>query len=227
MRILMVEDEKYIAEPLAQILKRNNYSVDLAFDGEYGLDCAVSNIYDVIILDIMLPKKDGLTVLREARQNGIETPILLLTAKSQLEDKVRGLDHGADDYLAKPFQADELLARLRALTRRKSELRHDGVIRFADVSFNPNTLMLVCKENEIKLSLKESQILELLFQQKNMIVSKDQMIEKVWGYDAEAEDGNVETHISLLRKKIRKIKSGLSLVTVRGAGYVLEEKRDQ
>ncbi|MDR0840090.1 MAG: response regulator transcription factor [Christensenellaceae bacterium] len=224
MRILLVEDEKYIAEPIAQILKRNNYSVDLAFDGEYGLDCVLSNIYDVIILDIMLPKMDGLALLKEARQNAVETPVLLLTAKSQLEDKISGLDHGADDYLTKPFEAEELLARLRALTRRKPELRHDGVMSFGDVRFSPHLLTLACKGNEAKLTLKESQILELLCQQKNRVVSKDQIIEKVWGYDAEAEDGNVETHISLLRKKIRKIKSGLSLVTIRGAGYVLEDK---
>jgi DNA-binding response OmpR family regulator len=226
MRILIVEDEKYIAEPMAQILKRSNYSVDVANDGEYGLDCAISNIYDVIILDIMLPKMDGLTLLSEARKEGIETPVILLTAKSQVEDKVKGLDHGADDYLTKPFQADELLARLRALTRRKSSINPDGIVQIGDVRFNPNMLTISSKGLEAKLSIKESQILELLVRQKNIVVSKDKIIEKVWGYEAEAEESTVETHVSLLRKKIRKIKANLNLITIRGSGYVIEDRNE-
>jgi DNA-binding response OmpR family regulator len=224
MRILIIEDEKFLAEPTAQSLKKNNYSVDLAFDGETGLDNAMSNIYDVIILDIMLPKMDGLTLLREARKNGIETPVILLTAKSQVDDKVKGLDYGADDYLTKPFQSDELLARLRALTRRKASLNHDGIIRIGDVKFNPNTLTISCKDQETKLTIKESQILELLVKQKNIVTSKDKIIEKVWGYETEAEDGTVETQVSLLRKKIRKIRANLSLKTIRGSGYILEDE---
>lgn len=223
MRILMVEDEKYIAEAIAQVLKQNHYTVDLAYDGEYGLDCALSNIYDMIVLDIMLPKKDGLTVLREIRQGGIKTPVLLLTAKGQIEDKVFGLDCGADDYLPKPFHTDELLARMRALGRRQPELNNAGTLLFGDVQLNPHTLLLTCGTCEAALSIKEAQLLELLIHRKNTTVSKEHIIEKLWGYDSDAEDNRVETHVSLLRKKIGQIKSGVSLRTIRGAGYLLQD----
>ncbi len=225
MKILMVEDEKYIAEAIAQVLKQNHYAVDLAYDGEFGLDCAISNIYDIIILDIMLPKKDGLTVLKEMRQSGIKTPTILLTAKGQIEDKVYGLDCGADDYLPKPFHTDELLARLRALGRRKPELNNEGILLFGDVQFNPHTLLLVCGTCEINLSIKEAQLLELLINRKNTIVSKEHIIEKLWGYDSTAEDNRVEIHMSLLRKKIGKIKSNILLRTVRGVGYLLQDEK--
>ncbi|HWQ41697.1 MAG TPA: response regulator transcription factor [Desulfosporosinus sp.] len=223
MRILMVEDEKYIAEAIAQVLKQNHYAVDLAYDGEYGLDCAISNIYDMIILDIMLPKKDGLTVLKEIRQGGIKTPTILLTAKGQIEDKVHGLDCGADDYLPKPFHTDELLARLRALSRRKPELNNEGILLFGDVQFNPHTLLLACGTCEVNLSIKEAQLLELLIYRKNTTVSKEHIIEKLWGYDSNAEDNRVEIHVSLLRKKIGKINSNISLRTIRGVGYLLQD----
>ncbi len=223
MKILMVEDEKYIAEAIAQVLKQNHYAVDLAYDGEYGLDCAVSNIYDMIILDIMLPKKDGLTLLKEMRQGGIKTPVILLTAKGQIEDKVHGLDCGADDYLPKPFHTDELLARLRALSRRQPELNNEGIRLFGDVRFNPHTLLLACGTCEVTLSIKEAQLLELLIYRKNTIVSKEQIIEKLWGYDSNAEDNHVEIHVSLLRKKIGKLNSHISLRTIRGLGYLLQD----
>lgn len=225
MKILMVEDEKYIAEAIAQVLKQNHYAVDLAYDGEYGLDCALSNIYDMIILDIMLPKKDGLTVLKEMRQGGIKTPVILLTAKGQIEDKVHGLDCGADDYLPKPFHTDELLARLRALGRRKPELNNEGILLFGDVQFNPHTLLLACETCEVHLSIKEAQLLELLINRKNTIVSKEHIIEKLWGYDSAAEDNRVEVHMSLLRKKIGKIKSNILLRTFRGVGYLLQDEK--
>lgn len=223
MKLLMIEDETYIAEAIAHVLRQHYYAVDLAYDGDYGLDCALSNIYDIIVLDIMLPKKDGLTVLKELRQEGIKTPVILLTAKGQTEDKVYGLDCGADDYLAKPFHVDELLARLRALSRRQPELNHDGILSIGDIRFNPHTLSLICKANEMTLSIKEAQLLELLIYRKNTIVSKEQIIEKLWGYDSDAEDNHVEIHVSLLRKKIRQIKSDLLLRTVRGSGYLLQD----
>lgn len=223
----MVEDEKYMAEAIAQVLKKNHYSVDLAFDGEYGLDCAVSNIYDIIILDIMLPKMDGLQVLKRLRDNGLEIPVLLLTARGETEDKVRGLDSGADDYLAKPFHTDELLARLRALGRRKTELLNDGILKYGDIALNPHTLLLVGEKQEILLSLKEAQILELLMKRNSMIVSKKWIIEKLWGYDTEAEESRVEIHISLLRKKLAQLESGVSVRTIRNAGYILQTGKDK
>lgn len=226
MRILMVEDEKYMAEAIEQVLKKNNYSIDLAFDGEYGLDCGLSGIYDIIILDIMLPKIDGIGVLKELRKNGIEAPVILLTAKGQTEDKVIGLDSGADDYLAKPFKTEELMARLRALSRRKNELIKDNILQYADIELNPLTLNLSCDSKEFKLTLKECQLLELLIKRKDIIISKDSIIEKLWGYETCAEDNNVEVYISFLRKKLNRIKSQVIIQTVRGAGYVLSTTKD-
>lgn len=226
MRILMVEDEKYMAEAVAQVLKKNNYSVDLAYDGEYGLDCAVSNIYDIIILDIMLPKLNGINVLKELRGQGIETPVILLTARGDTEDKVRGLDSGADDYLAKPFHTGELLARLRALGRRKTALLNDGILKYGDITLDPLTLVLGKGDKEIKLTLKESQLMELLIKRDSMIISKEAIIEKLWGYDTDAEHNRVEIHVSLLRKKLAQLKSGVSIRTIRGAGYVLKTAKD-
>jgi len=225
MRVLMVEDEKYMARAIAEVLKKNKYSVDLAHDGQYGLDCALSGIYDMIILDIMLPKIDGFSILKEIRNQRIETPVILLTARGQVEDKVSGLDLGADDYLTKPFHADELLARLRALGRRKDALLHDGILRFSDISLSPNTLMITSNDKRVKLTLKESQLLELLIHNENIILSKDTIIEKIWGFDSDVEDNHVEAHISLLRKKLSKIDSCTQIKTIRGAGYTLAAGR--
>jgi len=225
MRVLMVEDEKYMARAIAEVLKKNKYSVDLAHDGQYGLDCALSGIYDMIILDIMLPKIDGFSILKEIRNQRIETPVILLTARGQVEDKVSGLDLGADDYLTKPFHADELLARLRALGRRKDGLLHDGILRFSDISLSPNTLVITSNDKSVKLTLKESQLLELLIHNKNIIISKDMIIEKIWGFDSNVEDNHVEVHISLLRKKLSKIDSCTQIKTIRGAGYTLAAGR--
>jgi len=218
----MVEDEKHLAEAVAQVLKKNHYSVDLAYNGEDGLDCGFSGVYDIIILDILLPKIDGISVLKELRRNGIDTPIILLTAKGETEDKVNGLDSGADDYLAKPFETEELLARLRALGRRKSELIADGILKYRDIELNPANLSLRSRNEEFKLTLKEFQLFELLIKRKGMIISKDAIVEKLWGYDSEAEYNNVEVYISFLRKKLNNIQSGVSVQTVRGAGYVLQ-----
>jgi DNA-binding response OmpR family regulator len=223
MKVLLIEDEVYIAKPIEQALKRNNYSVDLAFDGEHGLDCGLTDVYDIIVLDIMLPKMDGITVLRELRKNGIKTPVLLLTAKKQIQDKIHGLDSGADDYLVKPFDTDELLARLRALGRRRSEINSDGILKIGNVELNPHTLILNCGDNSSKLTLKEAQLLELLIKRKNMITPKELIIEKLWGYDSDTEDSHVEYHVSLLRKKLMAMNAPVSIVTVRGAGYSLNE----
>jgi len=222
----MVEDEKYMAEAVVQVLKKNNYSVDLVYSGEEGLDYGLSGIYDIIILDIMLPKMDGISVLKELRNNGIETPIILLTARGEIEDKVHGLDSGADDYLAKPFHTEELLARLRALGRRKTELINDGILTYGDIRLNPYTLQLQCESKETVLTLKESQLLELLIKRNGMITSKENIIEKLWGYDTDAEDNRVEIHVSLLRKKLAQLDSDVYIHTIRGAGYVLKTLKD-
>jgi DNA-binding response OmpR family regulator len=226
-RILIVEDEIHLAEAVAQVLKKNNYSVDLAHDGEYGLDCAISAIYDFIILDIMLPKIDGITILKEIRKHGLSVPVVLLTAKGETEDTVHGLDSGADDYIAKPFKSEVLLARLRALSRRKGELVQDDTLTYGDIDINPNSLELYCGTKSYKLTLKEFQLLELLIHMKGMVVSKNTIIEKLWGFDGEAEDNNVEVYISFLRKKLNHIKSDTLISTMRGVGYVLRSQGDR
>ncbi len=225
MRILLVEDEEYIAEAVAQVLKKNNYTVDLAYDGEYGLDFALSGIYDIIILDIMLPGHSGLEILKTLRQKKYMVPVLLLTAKSETEDKVIGLDFGADDYLTKPFEMQELLARLRALARRKQEISAQSGYEYGDIYLNPYTLHIYCGNQSFKLTLKESQLLEMLMDARGSVISKDRIIEKVWGYDSDAEDRPVEVYISFLRKKIKALGADTSIETVRGMGYALRARR--
>ena len=181
MKILLVEDEKMIATAVTQVLKKENYLVDLAFNGEEGLDNALTGIYDVIVLDILLPKMDGIDILREIRKAQINTPVIMLTAKSETSDKILGLDNGADDYLAKPFETDELLARIRALLRRQSELNTDDFLLFGNCAFDPRRLEIFFGERKVKLTIKESNILELLVKNNSMVVSKDIIIEKIWG----------------------------------------------
>ncbi|GMQ61479.1 response regulator transcription factor [Vallitalea maricola] len=222
MRILLVEDERHMAQAIAKVLEKNNYTVDLAHDGEYGLDCALSGIYDIVVLDIMLPKINGLDVLKAMRNENIAVPVLLLTAKGETEDKVKGLDFGADDYLAKPFITDELLARLRALARRKGDIATSDTHSYGDISLNPNTLNLYCHKNSFNLTLKESQIIDLLIQAKGNVISKNTIIEKIWGFDSEAEDSHVEVYISFLRKKLKSLSAKTSIKTIRGLGYSLQ-----
>lgn len=223
MRILIIEDEIPLAEALAQILRKNNYTVDTANDGEKGLDNALSDIYDLIILDIMLPKIDGLNILKHIRREGLSTPVILLTARAEISDKVKGLDCGADDYLAKPFASEELLARIRAVSRRKGTVLEDNTVRFGDLQLNMSNLKLSKDDKEIKLILKEAELLELLVSRKNLTTSKEQIIEKLWGFDSEVEYNNVEVYISFLRKKLSHLNSRVTINTVRGVGYILVE----
>jgi DNA-binding response OmpR family regulator len=224
MRILIVEDEIPLAEAVSHILKKQNYSVDMVHDGEAGLDCGLSEIYDLIILDIMLPKMDGLTILKNLRSEKILTPVLLLTAKGEIEDRVIGLDSGADDYLPKPFATEELLARIRALSRRKGEVVATDELKFGDITLNHDTLLLTNKDKEIKLTLREADLLEFLILRNGLIASKELIIEKLWGFDSEAEHNNVEVYISFLRKKLAYLKSNTGIITTRGVGYALEVK---
>lgn len=222
MRILIVEDEVNLAEALSQILKKQHYSVDVVHDGEAGLDNALSGIYDLLLLDIMLPGMDGMTLLKTIRAEGIPTPVIMLTAKGDIPDKIAGLDYGADDYVAKPFNTGELLARIRAALRRKGEVVPEDGLRFGDIELNTSNLKLTCKGKELKLILKECELLELLIARKQAVTSKEQMIEKLWGFDSEAEHNNVEVYISFLRKKLTFLQSSVRISTIRGVGYVLE-----
>jgi len=224
MRILIVEDELHLAEALSQILKKNKYTVDAVNDGEAGLDNALTDIYDLIILDIMLPKMDGISVLKNLRKEGIITPVILLTAKGEISDKVIGLDSGADDYLAKPFATEELLARIRAMSRRKGEIVPDNNYCYGDIELNTSSLKLSKGAKDVKLTLKESELLEFLILRKNIATSKELIIEKLWGYDSDVENNHVEVYISFLRKKLVFLNSNVTINTVRGVGYVLEVK---
>lgn len=221
MKVLYVEDEKYMARAVAQILKKNNYSVDLAHDGESGLDLASSGVYDIVILDIMLPKRDGISVLREMRKQNVATPVILLTAKGETEDKVKGLDSGADDYLAKPFQAEELMARLRALGRRKGQVVTNNTLSYGDIELNYNTLDLFGNSQTFHLTLKESQLLELLIINQGQAISNEIIIEKLWGWNSEAEDSHVQVQVAFLRKKLSLLSENVKIKTVRGIGYML------
>lgn len=222
MRILIVEDEVALADALAQILYKNKYIADTCYDGESGLDNALTDIYDVIILDIMLPRMNGLDVLKNMRLNKISTPVILLTAKDEVSDKVKGLDLGADDYLTKPFATDELLARIRSIYRRKEKIIVENVLSHDDVTLNLSTYELECNGNSVKLGLKEFSIMEFFLKNRGIVISKENLIEKIWGYESDAEYNNVEVYISFLRKKLAHIKSRVSIKTVRGVGYRLE-----
>lgn len=221
MNLLVIEDEVRLAEALVQILQKNKYAALAAYDGITGLDHALTGIYDVIILDIMLPKLNGLEVLKQLREQKIQTPVILLTAKDEVSDRVKGLDHGADDYLTKPFATDELLARIRALGRRRGELICDDTLHFEDISLNLSTYELSCGSKTVRLGLKEFRILEFLIRHGQHIVSKEELLEKIWGFDSEAEYNHVEVYISFLRKKLSHIHSKVGIQTVRGVGYRL------
>ena len=227
MRILIVEDEQQLSEALGAILEKHNYTVDRVFNGEDGLDYILSNIYDLVILDIMLPLMNGLDVLKKARKEGIECPIILLTAKGEVADKVAGLDCGADDYLPKPFYTEELLARIRALSRRKGEVTNDNELSFGDITLNIGTLELSTSLNSVKLTAKEFGLLELLINRKGSIINKDDIINKLWGFESEAEYNNVEVYISFLRRKLTFLKSKVTIKAIRNIGYLLEYKDEK
>jgi DNA-binding response OmpR family regulator len=224
MKLLVVEDEVALADALSEILKRNKYAVDTVYDGEDGLDYALTGIYDCIILDVMLPKRDGFEVVQELRRQKMSTPVLLLTARSDTEDKIHGLDCGADDYLTKPFVSGELLARVRSLTRRRGEVVTDA-FTFGDISLNKSTFSLSRGNDVVKLSLKEYQILEMLMVNPRQLIPKERFIEKIWGYESDVEYNNVEVYISFLRKKLTAVGSTVTIKTARGIGYFLEEKK--
>jgi DNA-binding response OmpR family regulator len=221
MKILVVEDERELSEVLVTLLKQNKYDTDAAFDGPSGEECAMSGIYDLIILDIMLPGKNGVEVLRSLRKQKNGTPVLFLTAKSEVRDKILGLDVGADDYLTKPFHSGELLARVRAMTRRRGEFIGD-VLNCGNTVLDKNTHDLVCGDNKVKLAAKEYLILETLMQNIGQILPKERLIEKVWGFETEAEYNTIEVYVSFIRKKLAAIGSDIQIKASRGVGYSLE-----
>jgi DNA-binding response OmpR family regulator len=222
MRILLVEDEKRMAEALCEILRLEKYQVDHYANGLDGLTAIESKIYDIVILDVMLPDMNGYEISKRVRSQGIATPILMLSAKAELDDKVTGLDSGADDYLTKPFMTKELLARLRALARRTLGTP-DGVLSFADITLDTSTLTLFCTESgqSVRLSEKEYRILEYLIANSGQILTREQLAVKIWGFESEAEYNNVEVYMSFTRKKLAFIGAKSEIKAVRGIGYEL------
>lgn len=220
MRILIVEDDMRLASALKHILQENDYEAEAVHDGEDGLQWALVGNYDVIILDVMLPKRDGFSVVSELRRRNVSTPVLLLTARSAVPDKICGLDSGADDYMTKPFSPAELLAHLRALTRRQGEVVFE-TLTFADLTLNLESFDLSCGEKSIHLSFKEFSLARVLMAHPRQVVSKDLLIEKVWGAGSSAENNNVEAYVSFLRKKLRFLGSHAQIETLRKAGYRL------
>lgn len=225
MKVLIVEDEVSLATVIKEFLILEKYTVDAVYNGQDGYDYAIGGIYDVILLDIMLPKMSGLEVLKKLRSKKISTPIIMLSAKSEVDDKIQGLDFGADDYVTKPFETKELLARIRSVSRRK-DIFTSAISKVGNLIFEKNNLTIKTNFNSIKLSLKEYQILEMLILNKSQLILKEQIVDKVWGYDFDGEYNIVEVYISFIRKKLKFIKSNVTIKASRGLGYSLEIKND-
>lgn len=222
MKILVVEDEKRLARALECILKEKKFYTDVVYDGRDGYDYASAMKYDVIILDVMLPRMDGFEVVRRLREDKNETPVLMLTARDALGDKVNGLNAGADDYMTKPFEAEELLARINALTRRHGVVETDEIL-CGDLRLDLNSSVLYCGEESVKLNFKEAEMIKLFMRSPSVCFSKDRLICDVWGIDSEAEDNNVEAYVSFLRKKLRFLGSRMSIKNYHKLGYRLEK----
>ncbi|MGF0018750.1 response regulator transcription factor [Sporofaciens sp. SGI.106] len=222
MRLLLAEDEKALSKALTAILERNHYSVDTVFDGQEALEYLEADNYDCVILDIMMPKIDGITVLKEIRKKGNLIPVLMLTAKSEVDDKVMGLDAGANDYLTKPFHTKELLARIRAITRTQMA-QADSKIQFGNVSLDRATFELSTPTGSFQLANKEFQMLELMMSNPHNLISGERFLEKIWGYDSDAELNVVWVYISYLRKKLTALHANIQIKATRNAGYSLEK----
>ena len=220
MNILVVEDERNLADAIVRIASDASYNADAVYDGRSGLRAALGGSYDAVVLDVMLPGMDGYEVVHEMRRQGVATPVLMLTARTSTADKVEGLDAGADDYMTKPFEADELLARLRALTRRRGDVMLDDV-SFADVSLDLATHDLSCGDETVHLSGKEFEVMRILMSSNSRVVSKQDLLGRVWG-DTEASENSVEAYVSFLRKKLAHIGSAVQITTLRMLGYRLE-----
>ena len=224
MRLLLADDEKELTDALSMILTYNKYSVDCVYNGQDALDYALGGEYDGIILDVMMPKMDGFEVLRQLRAANITTPVLMLTAKSQLRDKVEGLDAGADDYLPKPFETEELLARIRAMARRGGAAFTPDNLTFGDLELDRKSFELRCGGESVRLANKEFQMMELMMTNPKQVISTERFMDRVWGYDSDSEMNVVWAYVSYLRKKLQSIGSTVELTALRGRGYMLEDK---
>ena len=225
-KILIIEDEYSLADAISETLKKEYFDVKIVTDGEEGECEALTNIYDLILLDIMLPRKNGFEILNNLKKEKIDTPIIILTAKSEIYDKLNGLENGADDYITKPFHMRELVARVKNILKRKSDIEDTSFLEFGDIKLDLKTGKIVCKENNILINGKELELLEILLLNKKQIIDRETLASKIWGYDSEAEYNNVEVYISFLRKKLKLLKSNVKIKAIRGIGYKLEVEDD-
>lgn len=226
MKILIIEDEYSLADAIAETLKRENYIVEIKTDGEEGEDEALTGVYDLILLDVMLPHKNGFEILKTLKLEKIETPIIMLTAKSEMSDKLNGLEHGADDYITKPFHMRELMARIKVILKRTANIEDTNILEFEDLKLDLKNGKLTSNENEIGINGKELQLMEVLLVNKNQTLSRERIADKIWGYDSYAEYNNVEVYITFLRRKLKLLKSKVKIKAVRGIGYKLEVEND-
>lgn len=222
MKILIIEDEYSLADAIGESLKKENFMVEIATDGQEGEDLAFTNGYDLILLDIMLPSKNGFEVLQTLRKEKQDTPIIILTAKSELGDKIKGLENGADDYITKPFHMSELVARVKVVLKRNCHIQDPNLLTFGDLSLNRTTGKMQANRKEIAINGKELELLEMLMLNQKQIVNRERLANKIWGYNSEAEYNNVEVYVSFLRKKLKLIDSKVKIKAVRGLGYQLE-----
>lgn len=227
MRILIIEDEYSLADAISETLKKENFTVDIVTDGEEGENEALTNIYDLILLDIMLPNKDGFKILKTLRKEKIKTPVIILTAKSEIGDKLNGLENGADDYITKPFHMKELVARVKVILKRNLNAEDTNCLQYHDLKLNLSTGKMSSNDNEIAINGKELELLEVLLLNKNQIVSREILANKIWGYNSDAEYNNVEVYLSFIRKKLKLIKSEVKIKAVRGLGYKLDVKSEK
>ena len=226
MKILIIEDEYSLADAIAETLKKENYTSKIVINGEEGEDEALTNIYDLILLDVMLPKRDGFEILKSLKNEKINAPIIMLTAKSEMSDKLKGLENGADDYITKPFHMRELMARIKIVLKRNSNIEYDNILEYSDLKLDLSTGKICSNGNEISINGKELELLEILLINRKQIISKEMLINKIWGYDSDAEYNYVEVYASFLRKKLKLLKSKVKIKAVRGMGYKLEEDDD-
>lgn len=226
MKILIIEDEYSLADAIAETLKKEKFTVNIITNGEEGENEALTNIYDIVLLDVMLPKKDGFEILKTLREEKIETPVIMLTAKSEISDKLNGLENGADDYITKPFHMKELIARIKVVLKRKTNIKDTNILEYSDLKLNLTTGKMSTLDNEVSINGKELELLEMLLLNKKQILNRETLANKIWGYNSEAEYNNVEVYVSFLRKKLKLLKSKVKIKAVRGIGYKMEEEND-
>jgi len=224
MKILIIEDGYSLADAIAETLRKEKFQVKIITNGEDGENEALTNIYDLILLDVMLPKKNGFEILTNLRKEKIDTPVIMLTAKSEISDKLNGLENGADDYITKPFHTRELVARVKVILKRKTNVNDTHILEYSDLKLNLTTGKMCVNDTEIAINGKELNLLEILLLNKNSIVNREMLANKIWGYNSETEYNNVEVYVSFLRKKLKLLKSKVKIKAVRGIGYKLEEE---